>query len=89
MDLNDVNIEEGHRESTADHIRPAVVQSDYLDGAANTEHSDFDVYVVLREHNGRWSTTRTPDLDTIVMSVEDLADTSNGGSATPTAAPEC
>lgn len=41
-----------------------------------TENSDFDVYVVLREHNGRWSTSRTPELDTIVMSVEDLADTS-------------
>ncbi|TDB78039.1 nucleotidyltransferase domain-containing protein [Micromonospora sp. KC721] len=42
-----------------------------------TEHSDFDVYVVLREHNDRWSTSRTPDLDTIVMSIGDLADTSN------------
>lgn len=41
-----------------------------------TENLDFDVYVVLREHNGRWSTSRTPELDTIVMSVEDLADTS-------------
>jgi hypothetical protein len=41
------------------------------------EHSDFDVYVVLREHNGRWSTSRTPELDTIVIFVEDLADTSN------------
>jgi Nucleotidyltransferase domain len=42
-----------------------------------TEHSDFDVYVVLREDNGRWSTSRTPELDTMVFSVEDLADTSN------------
>jgi len=41
-----------------------------------TEHSDFDVYVILQEHNGRWSTSRTPELDTIVMSVDDLADTS-------------
>jgi Nucleotidyltransferase domain len=42
-----------------------------------TEHSDFDVYVVVREHDGRWSTSRTLELDTIVVSVEDLADTSN------------
>jgi hypothetical protein len=42
-----------------------------------TPHSDFDVYVVLREHNGRWATSRTPELDTIVMSVESLADTSD------------
>jgi hypothetical protein len=42
-----------------------------------TEHSDFDVYVVVPEHNGRWSTSRTPALDTIVISVEDLADVSH------------
>jgi nucleotidyltransferase-like protein len=42
-----------------------------------TEHSDFDVYVVVPEHNGRWSTSRTPELDTIVISVEELADTSD------------
>jgi Nucleotidyltransferase domain len=41
-----------------------------------TGHSDYDVYVVLREHNGRWSTSRSPELDTIVMSVDELADTS-------------
>lgn len=41
-----------------------------------TAHSDFDVYVILREHNARWSTSRTRELDTIVMSVDDLADTS-------------
>src|SRR5262249_12667422 len=42
-----------------------------------TEHSDFDVYVVVPEYGERWSTSRTPALDTIVMSVTDLADTSD------------
>lgn len=43
-----------------------------------TEHSDFDVYVVVREYGGKWrSTTRTPELDTIVISLADLADVSN------------
>lgn len=42
-----------------------------------TEHSDFDVYVVVREDDGRWSTSRTPELDTIVISLAGLADTSN------------
>jgi hypothetical protein len=42
-----------------------------------TEQSDFDVYVVVSEHNGRWSTSRTPEVDAAVISVEDLADVSN------------
>jgi predicted nucleotidyltransferase len=40
-----------------------------------TAHSDHDVYVVLGAPNARWATTRTPELDTIVLSVADLADT--------------
>jgi hypothetical protein len=42
-----------------------------------TEHSDFDVYAVVREHGGRWSTSRTAELDTIVISLADLADVSD------------
>jgi predicted nucleotidyltransferase len=43
-----------------------------------TAHSDFDVYVVVRQYGGQWSsTTLTPELDTIVISLADLADVSN------------
>jgi predicted nucleotidyltransferase len=42
-----------------------------------TAHSDHDVYVVVREHGERWSTSRSPELDTIVLSLADLADTSD------------
>jgi hypothetical protein len=33
--FNDVNSQEGHREPTADYIRPAAMKSDYLDAAVN------------------------------------------------------
>ena len=42
-----------------------------------TEHSDFDVYVVVQAHRGQWSTSRTPELDTIVISLAQLADLSD------------
>ena len=44
---------------------------------AGTEHSDFDVYVVVAEHVDEWRTSRTPELDTIVMSPAELADVSD------------
>jgi predicted nucleotidyltransferase len=43
-----------------------------------TEHSDVDVLVIVSERGGRWSTTsRTPELDTIVMTLAELADVSD------------
>ncbi|MFI5930528.1 hypothetical protein [Actinoplanes sp. NPDC051494] len=44
----------------------------------DTEHSDHDVYVVVREYGGQWTdTTRTPGLDTAPVSLADLADVSD------------
>src|SRR5262245_44445310 len=42
-----------------------------------TEHYDPDVFLVLREVDPAWQTRRTPELDTIVMTVADLADVSD------------
>jgi hypothetical protein len=43
-----------------------------------TGHSDVDVLVIVSERGGRWSTTsRTPELDTIVMTLAELADVSD------------
>jgi predicted nucleotidyltransferase len=43
-----------------------------------TEHSDTDVLVVVRERGGAWlATTRTPELDTIVVTLSELADVSD------------
>jgi hypothetical protein len=43
-----------------------------------TERSDADVFVVVPEYGGQWSaTSRTPELDTIVTSLADLADVSD------------
>jgi predicted nucleotidyltransferase len=43
-----------------------------------TEHSDVDVLVIVSERGGRWSTTsRTPELDTIVLSLAEMADVSD------------
>jgi predicted nucleotidyltransferase len=42
-----------------------------------TAHSDADVYVVVPEHSGRWVTSRTSELDTIVVSLAQLADVSD------------
>ncbi|HTF10201.1 MAG TPA: nucleotidyltransferase domain-containing protein [Asanoa sp.] len=40
-------------------------------------HSDHDVFVVVRERDGRWVTSLTPSLDTAVLTVEELADVSD------------
>lgn len=43
-----------------------------------TEHSDVDVHVIVAERGGQWSrTSRTPELDTVVMSLTELADVSD------------
>lgn len=43
-----------------------------------TGHSDADVYVVVHDYGGQWTaTSRTPELDTIVISLADLADVSD------------
>ena len=43
-----------------------------------TEHSDTDVMVVVQERGGQWTeTTRTAELDTIVVTVAELADVSD------------
>ncbi len=43
-----------------------------------TVHSDADVLVVVPERAGQWSSTsRTPELDTIVLTVAELADVSD------------
>lgn len=43
-----------------------------------TEHSDVDIIVVVPERGGQWSqTTHTPELDTIVVTTAELADTSD------------
>lgn len=43
-----------------------------------TGHSDADVFVIVPQRAGRWATTsRTPDLDTIVVPLAELADVSD------------
>lgn len=43
-----------------------------------TAHSDVDVHVIVAERGGQWSrTSRTPELDTVVMSLTELADVSD------------
>jgi predicted nucleotidyltransferase len=42
-----------------------------------TAYSDADVFVVLREPDQAWQTRRTPELDTIVLTLADLADVSD------------
>ncbi|MFI7427370.1 nucleotidyltransferase domain-containing protein [Micromonospora sp. NPDC049836] len=43
-----------------------------------TRHSDFDVHVVVHERGGQWGRTRrTAELDEIVCTVDELADTSD------------
>ncbi|MEV4622188.1 nucleotidyltransferase domain-containing protein [Asanoa sp. NPDC049573] len=39
--------------------------------------SDHDVFVVVRERDGRWVTSLTPSLDAAVMTVDELADVSD------------
>jgi hypothetical protein len=45
-------------------------------GAA-TAHSDHDVYVIVTEDGVSWTGAHTPDLDTAVLTVDDLADVSD------------
>ena len=43
-----------------------------------TAHSDYDVLVVVESFGGQWTaSSRTPELDTIVVPLADLADTSD------------
>jgi non-canonical (house-cleaning) NTP pyrophosphatase len=43
-----------------------------------TEHSDVDIFVIVSERGGRWSTTSpTLELDTIVVTLTELADMSD------------
>lgn len=42
-----------------------------------TSHSDVDAYVIVAAPTDRWTTTRTPALDTAVMTVAELADVSD------------
>lgn len=43
-----------------------------------TPYSDFDAYVVVRERGAQWSRTRrTAELDEVVCTVDELADTSD------------
>jgi hypothetical protein len=43
-----------------------------------TERSDADVYVIVSEYGGHWTTSsRTPELDAIVISITDLGDVSD------------
>jgi predicted nucleotidyltransferase len=49
------------------------------DGMA-TEHSDADVYVIVEGYSAAWDKTkRTPELDEVPLSREDLADTTDRG----------
>lgn len=63
------------------HADPAVVGLVLTGSQARdmaTEHSDVDIFVVVPERGGQWSrTTRTPELDTIVVTTAQLADTSD------------
>jgi predicted nucleotidyltransferase len=43
-----------------------------------TRYSDADVFVIVPERGGQWSaTSRTPELDTIIVSLAELADVSD------------
>lgn len=42
-----------------------------------TAYSDVDAYVIVPAHTDRWTTTRTPAIDTAVMTVAELADVSD------------
>ncbi|MDP9794830.1 putative nucleotidyltransferase [Catenuloplanes nepalensis] len=63
--------------AAADETVLGVILSGSRARGAATEHSDFDVYVVVGERDGAWRTSRTPELDTIVMSPADIADVSD------------
>ncbi|GLY07060.1 nucleotidyltransferase domain-containing protein [Actinoplanes sp. NBRC 101535] len=42
-----------------------------------TDHSDIDVYVVVHEHTSRWESVHSAALDAAVLTVDQLADTSD------------
>ncbi len=61
-------------ESSSDVVGAILSGSRARDGMA-TSRSDYDVYVVVKAAAaaaGRWRTTRTPELDTIVVSIDDF-----------------
>jgi hypothetical protein len=61
-------------ESSPDVLGVVLSGSQASDGMA-TVHSDFDVYVIVKAAAvtaGRWRTTRTPELDTIVASIDEF-----------------
>lgn len=65
------------RAETDPGVAGVVLTGSHARGMA-TEHSDIDVMVIVSERGGRWSaTSRTPELDTIVMTLTELADVSD------------
>jgi Nucleotidyltransferase domain len=57
-------------------VRGLVLTGSHARGMATT-YSDFDVYVIVDQRGGQWSETRrTPSLDEIVWTEQELADTS-------------
>jgi predicted nucleotidyltransferase len=61
-------------ESSPDVLGVVLSGSQARDGTA-TVHSDFDVYVIVKAAAvtaGRWRTSRTPELDTIVLSIDEF-----------------
>jgi Nucleotidyltransferase domain len=61
-----------HRRARTDgNIRGLVVSGSVARGVA-TDYSDIDVYVVLDRAGPGWTTTRTPEIDTIVVTLAEL-----------------
>ena len=64
--------------ATADPAVAGLILSGSQARDLGTAHSDFDVYVVVAERGGQWAgTTRTAELDTVVLTLADLADVSD------------
>ena len=64
--------------ATADPAVLGLILSGSQARGLGTDHSDFDVYVVVREFGGRWTTTtRTAELDTAVLTLAHLEDVSD------------
>jgi hypothetical protein len=59
------------RARTDRNVRGLVVSGSVARGVA-TDYSDIDVYVVLDRADPDWSTTRTPEIDTIVVTFAEL-----------------
>lgn len=60
------------RRRADDNVRGLVVSGSVARGVA-TEHSDVDVFVVLDRADPAWTTSRTREIDTIVMTMTELA----------------